>query len=155
MNARDFLRSQVLRSPSQPGAPSRRAHSQAMEVLKKMDEVGIRPGVEAYNAVIAACAAAARPGTGGRAARALPYNDTALRAEFVDKVAASWDSNQRSTHARACRLPMSVSRARARDVCGRVGPAIAPLEGLREAAGGGRRRRRTPHCPGLFSPSSY
>ena len=108
-----------------------------MEVLKKMDEVGIRPGVEAYNAVIAACAAAARPGAGGRAARALPYNDTALRAEFVDKVAASWDSNQRSTHARARMLaPVSnvrVARVRARAracarcVPARGSPAIAPL----------------------------
>ena len=79
-----------------------------MDVLKKMDEVGIRPGVEAYNAVIAACAAAARPGGGGSgraaAAAALPYNDTALRAEFVDKARCTLasDSTRRLETTSAC-----------------------------------------------------
>jgi hypothetical protein len=59
-----------------------------MEVLRKMDEVGIKPAVQDYNAVIDAAAAAAAGRRIRRASpRPQPYNDTALRAEFIDKAA--------------------------------------------------------------------
>ena len=56
---------------------------QAREVLEKMDQVGIKPNVTAYNSVIAACARAA----GGRF-RPCNINDTDTRADLLDRAAA-------------------------------------------------------------------
>jgi hypothetical protein len=56
---------------------------QAREVLEKMDQVGIKPNVTAYNGVIAACARAA----GGRF-RPCNINDTDTRADLLDRAAA-------------------------------------------------------------------
>ncbi|MGB1594170.1 MAG: hypothetical protein ACPIOQ_15560, partial [Promethearchaeia archaeon] len=53
---------------------------QAREVLGKMDEVGIKPNVTAYNGVIAACARAA-----GGQFRECSVNDTAARSELLDR----------------------------------------------------------------------
>jgi len=56
---------------------------QAREVLEKMDQVGIKPNVTAYNGVIAACARAA----GGKF-RPCTVNDTDTRTDLLERAAA-------------------------------------------------------------------
>jgi pentatricopeptide repeat protein len=58
------------------------AMKNALDLLQKMDEVGIRPDVDVYNNVLAACASAAD----GRF-RPCSVNDTAVFSDFVDKAA--------------------------------------------------------------------